>query len=629
MPSSYSLLRPGRLLACVTLVLHLTSTLVSAKLAFVGDAHAFTACEIKTIDNKRVKPIFEFLPNGAVNYVTYTHGEEIRPGSPDALKVETVNGADGVSGYIYKLEVLRGQDGGVYKCDYGPAIKVPLQYLTILHKETECPASLGPVNMGEKLEGACTLLKQGKEEVNLKWKITDTIVDSKNTAELNKSISELDLTATPGHNGAVFTCFMDDIPGVQPCSVTAEVNYPPQKVEIAPASQNKLVGKEATVTCLASDANPDKIEVAFKIKKGDSYEDADAAAVVNNTLKLIVDADYAVKCEASNGIMGLVTNSTGEAMIYKMVPASISSPLAQSPSPVEAGSQFNVTCEAEPKKATVTWTKNGQAVTGNDRTLTLTAAEEDLGAEVVCKAIVNEVDDDVGVSANLTLDVVWAAKVVSDAEVVADGVKTTTIVFSGNPTPDLTVEITNGTATKTIDAAGTQVTVTIVANETNLPISYKVLAAGNAEPVKEGVVEKTAVPEPTDPAPPSDNAGTIAGIIIAVILICICAALLVVMWKKNLLCPKKGSLDVEKGTTVSSDAGLSKPVELEEVETKVHEPVEETQNKSSAPLLDDDDIKKPPVENGQTEIIPTSFDDQPPPAPATPPPPPPPLASPE
>ena len=38
--------------------------------------------------------------------------------------------------------------------------------------------------------------------------------------------------------------------GVQPCSVTAEVNYPPQKVEIAPASQNKLVGKEATVTCL-------------------------------------------------------------------------------------------------------------------------------------------------------------------------------------------------------------------------------------------------------------------------------------------------------------------------------------------------------------------------------------------
>ena len=54
-------------------------------------------------------------------------------------------------------------------------------------------------------------------------------------------------------------------------------------------------------------------------------------------------------------------------MIYKMVPASISSPLAQFPSPVEAGSQFNVTCEAEPKKATVTWTKNGQAVTGNDR----------------------------------------------------------------------------------------------------------------------------------------------------------------------------------------------------------------------------------------------------------------------
>ena len=39
--------------------------------------------------------------------------------------------------------------------------------------------------------------------------------------------------------------------------------------------------------------------------------------------------------------------------------------------------------------------------------------------------------------------------------------------------------------------------------------------------------------------------------------------------------------------------GLSKPVELEEVEPQVHEPVEETQNKSAAPLLDDDDIKKP------------------------------------
>ena len=36
-------------------------------------------------------------------------------------------------------------------------------------------------------------------------------------------------------------------------------------------------------------------------------------------------------------------------------------------------------------------------------------------------------------------------------------------------------------------------------------------------------------------------------------------------------------------------SGLSKPVELEEVE--VTEPVKETEN--SAPLLDDDDIKKP------------------------------------
>ena len=39
--------------------------------------------------------------------------------------------------------------------------------------------------------------------------------------------------------------------------------------------------------------------------------------------------------------------------------------------------------------------------------------------------------------------------------------------------------------------------------------------------------------------------------------------------------------------------GLSKPVELDEVEPAVHEPVEETKNHTSDPLLDDDDIKKP------------------------------------
>merc|ERR1719193_3047520 len=164
----------------------------------------------------------------------------------------------------------------------------------------------------------------------------------------------------------------------------------------------------------------------------------------------------------------------------------------------------------------------------------------------------------------------------------------------------------------------------------DLPISYEIIA--NGESIKQAVFEaKTTPPTPTvGPETESNNAGTIAGIIIAVILICVCATLLVVMWKKNLLCPKKGSLDVEKGTMASSDGGLSKPVELEEVEPQVHEPVEESHN--SAPLLDnDDDIKKPPVmENGQTEIIPTnspseSFDDQPPAAPGTPPPPPPPL----
>merc|ERR1712142_3359 len=160
---------------------------------------------------------------------------------------------------------------------------------------------------------------------------------------------------------------------------------------------------------------------------------------------------------------------------------------------------------------------------------------------------------------------------------------------------------------------------------TQLPISYVI--SHNDETIKKGAVVPPG--PPTKPTPQgSSNVGTTAGIVIALILTVVCAALLVVMWKKNLLCPKQGSLDVEKAGAASSDGGLSKPVELDEVEPAVLEPVEETKNYTSDPLLDDDDIKKPPViENGQTEIIPTNpvqtnpepevvnFDDQPPPAP--------------
>ena len=74
----------------------------------------------------------------------------------------------------YSLENLIGQDGGQYKCDFDTC--VPL-YLTILHKKIECPTSLDAVNMGEKLDATCSLLKQGSEEVKLKWKITDIILD--------------------------------------------------------------------------------------------------------------------------------------------------------------------------------------------------------------------------------------------------------------------------------------------------------------------------------------------------------------------------------------------------------------------------------------------------------------------
>jgi len=228
--------------------------------------------------------------------------------------------------------------------------------------------------------------------------------------------------------------------------------------------------------------------------------------------------------------------------------------------------------------------------------LTLTADRADLNALVVCKAFVNRpevgADESSAVFANSTIQVVWKPTQESFEEKTANGLATTEIVYSGNPTPNLTVTITNGTAVETnvtsLDA--NKVLVKIVANTTQLPISYVI--SHNDETIKKGVV--VPAKPPTKPTPQgSSNVGTIAGIVIALILTAVCAALLIVMWKKNLLCPKKGSLDVEKAGAASSDGGLSKPVELDEVEPAVHEPVEETKNHTSDPLLDDDDIKKP------------------------------------
>jgi hypothetical protein len=275
------------------------------------------------------------------------------------------------------------------------------------------------------------------------------------------------------------------------------------------------------------------------------------------------------------------------------------------------------------------------------------ANRADHKAEFVCSAIVNDAAvSSASVNGSIVLDVVWDPVVDNYEETKPDenGTVSYTIVVSGNPTPNVTLKLVNSTANSTAKSEkiidDTTVFVIIKVNENELPIFYQLLVEGQDKPLKEGSVTKKTDPTTPEPAaatttesPPNEakpsNAGMIAGIIIAIILIIICAALLVIMWKKNLLCPKKGHMDMEKGVTASSDGGMSKPVELEDVQLQPEAiPVEETENKLSAPLLDDDDIKKPPVlENGQTEIIYTeptkeNLDDQPPPAPGTPPPPP-------
>jgi len=622
----------GNMLLLLLLLLS-SSTPSSAELVFIGKSHTFGSCPRVPQD-----PIFEFRAHGNVNFVNYAIGEILRTGHPVGRFGFSAAG-DG-SEITYNLTGIVGADGGLYKCDNGPENTRKFN-LTVIDSKTVCPTSLGPVNTGEKLVGECSLQKMGSDDINVKWRHTDIIQDSVSTVEATKVISKLDIVASPSLNGQQFTCFMDDVEGVAPCTVTAEVNYPPQNVEITPKVQAKLWQQEAIVTCIASDANPNNIVVKFRVKKGTDgvYEDADPALVNGTVLKLVVDDDYSVKCEANNGILGMETNSTGEAIINMITPAKISGDLAQSPLPAVVGNLVNVTCPVEPNMAQVTWSKNGKEVS-KDKILTLTAERADLDAVIVCHAQVDDPNfgvDDPGVSANLTLKVEWPPTKESAVDNGPDknGVMSRTIVVSGNPPPNVTVIKVNGTFNETIgDPSDNQVTVTIVYKEEDLPIEYQVLAEGLTEPVASGKILAPTKPT-TETETKTNNAGTIAGIIIAVILICICAALLIIMWKKNLLCPKKGSLDVEKGTSASSEGGLSKPVELEEVEPQVHEPVEETQNKSAAPLLDDDDIKKPPVyENGQTEIIPTnspseSFDDQPPAAPGTPPPPPPPLASPE
>ena len=65
-----------------------------------------------------------------------------------------------------------------------------------------------------------------------------------------------------------------------------------------------------------------------------------------------------------------------------------------------------------------------------------------MGALVVCHAQVDDPAagvDDAGVSANLTLEVSWPATTdsVEDGKADENGVITTTIVVSGNPTPNV------------------------------------------------------------------------------------------------------------------------------------------------------------------------------------------------
>lgn len=608
----------------------LVTSRASADLKLLGENFTFPSCAVKSMD-----PIFQKKPSGGTIFANIAIGEGIRDAARnEGLKARTEAEGDGKA-IVYYYEKLIGDNGGDYRCDVDGTLTTPT-LLTIVDKKITCPETMGPVDAGEKLPGVCSILKKGNDEIKIKWLHTDIVLNSNNTYEHGKAFSTLEETASPRFHGATLFCIMDTIAGVQSCNVTALVRYPPQAVSVVPAHQEKLKGKKATVKCEASDANPETIDITFLVKKkdDDDFKEAEADAVVGDTLTLEVDNDYDVQCQAGNGV-GQVTRT---AEIKVIEPARITGPLVQTPSPVEAGQRVNVTCSVQPEIATIIWTKKGEKVEGDGELLSLVVDRDDFRATVTCKAFVDRpaagADFSQAVNESLVLDVVWAPVEEAFGQDSKDGVVTTTITFSGNPTPNLTLSIINGTVLeKSVTKLGdTRVLVKIVANETQLPIKYEVTAAGQAEPIKSGEVVTTPATTEAPPtvASPKSDGGTIAGIVVALILLCVCAALLVVMWKKNLLCPKKGSLDVEKGgTSASSDGGLSKPVELEDVGPTIDEPVEESQNKSSAPLLDDDDIKKPPVlENGQTEIIPTnspsvSFDDQPPPAPATPPPPPP------
>ena len=76
--------------------------------------------------------------------------------------------------------------------------------------------------------------------------------------------------------------------------------------------------------------------------------------------------------------------------------------------------------------------------------LTLTADRADLNALVVCKAFVNRpevgADESSAVYANPTIQVVWNPIQESFEETTENGLATTKIVYSGNPTPNVSVD---------------------------------------------------------------------------------------------------------------------------------------------------------------------------------------------
>ena len=83
----------------VVFVLLSVSTLSSATLKFVGDSHTFPPFKRQPAD-----PIFQFLPNGAKDWVNYAVGTAKRPGCPDNLNIvagTNENGGKGCGGECF------------------------------------------------------------------------------------------------------------------------------------------------------------------------------------------------------------------------------------------------------------------------------------------------------------------------------------------------------------------------------------------------------------------------------------------------------------------------------------------------------------------------------------------------